>query len=89
MTMTLHITDPVLDALAEQAQRILNAPSKEDAVRQALVRVVGTPSEETTVVPDDSTRRERLEAIRKRYLAMGKHNPDFDEKKFLDDMWES
>jgi antitoxin VapB len=89
MTMTLHITDPVLDALAEQAQRILNAPSKEDAVRQALVRVVGTPSEETTVVPDENTRRERLEDIRKRYLAMGKPNPDFDEKKFLDDMWES
>jgi antitoxin VapB len=89
MTMTLHITDPVLDALAEQAQRILNAPSKEDAVRQALVRVVGTPSEETTVVPDENTRRKRLEAIRERYLAMGEANPDFDEKKFIDDMWES
>lgn len=87
--MTLHITDPVLDALAERAQKILNAPSKEDAVRQALIRVVGTPSGETTAVPDENTRRERLEAIRKRYLAMGTPNPDFDEKKFLDDMWES
>lgn len=31
--MALHITDPELDALAEQAQKILNAKSKTDAVR--------------------------------------------------------
>ncbi|KQQ38908.1 hypothetical protein ASG19_00970 [Rhizobium sp. Leaf306] len=87
--MTLHITDPDLDALAEQAQKILNAPSKEDAVRQALERVVGEASEGIDVLPEDKKRRQRLDAIRASYLAMGELNPDFDEKKSTDDMSES
>ena len=87
--MTLHITDPDLDALAEKAQKILNAPSKEDAVRQALERLVGEASDVMSVLPEDKKRRQRLDAIRASYLAMGEPNTDFDEKKFLDDMSES
>ncbi len=93
--MTLHITDPVLDALAEQAQRILNAPSKEDAVRQALVRVVGEVHQRTEPVSDNTTRSERLQALRDRLERLRQdcnmpHNeslPPFDEKAYLDEMW--
>jgi antitoxin VapB len=34
--MAAHVQDEQIDQLAERAQRILNAPSKTDAVRQAL-----------------------------------------------------
>ncbi|NSY16807.1 type II toxin-antitoxin system VapB family antitoxin [Neorhizobium sp. AL 9.2.2] len=93
--MTLHITDPVLDALAEQTQRILNAPSKEDAVRQALVRVVGEVHQRTEPVSDNTTRSERLQALRDRLerlrqdfnMPPNESLPPFDEKAYLDEMW--
>ncbi|RYE62222.1 MAG: hypothetical protein EOO83_05985 [Oxalobacteraceae bacterium] len=93
--MTLHITDPVLDALAEQAQKILNAPSKEDAVRQALERVVGEAHQPTEHVSENRTRSENLKVLRDRLEQLRQDFdmppngslPPFDEKAFLDDMW--
>jgi len=93
--MTLHITDPDLDALAEKAQKILNAPSKEDAVRQALERVVGEVHQRTEPVSDNTTRSERLQALRDRLellrrdfnMPPNESLPAFDEKAYLDDMW--
>ena len=93
--MTLHITDPVLDALAEQAQKILNAPSKEDAVRQALERVVGEVPQRTEPGFEKRTRSENLKVLRdlleqlRQDFDMPPNGslPPFDEKAFLDDMW--
>ncbi len=89
--MALHITDPELDALAEQAQKILKAETKTDAVRQALERVVG--DEQETVPASENPRQEktleeRVKALQDRVKAMGTPNPDFDDKAFLDEMWE-
>jgi antitoxin VapB len=89
--MALHITDPKLDALAEQAQKILKAKSKTDAVRQALERVVGDEAKTVQTsenLHEEKTLEERLKALQDRVKAMGTPNPDFDDKAFLDEMWE-
>lgn len=89
--MALHITDPELDALAEHAQRILKAETKTDAIRQALERVV---DEDVAVdmapknTPQEKPLEGRLKALQDRVKALGTPNPDFDDKAFLDEMWE-
>lgn len=87
--MALFLTDEELDALAEKAQKVLNAPTKEDAVRQALERVVENNPTETRANKGQSTRAERLKALQQEYQAMGSLDPDFDEKKYVDQMWEN
>ncbi|KEQ04650.1 MULTISPECIES: type II toxin-antitoxin system VapB family antitoxin [Pseudorhizobium] len=79
--MPLYVRDERVNQLAEQAQKILNAPTKTDAIRQALERVVGDSEPAKPMLAD------RLKAIRDRYQALGSPNPDFDEKQFLDEMW--
>ncbi len=78
--MPLYVRDERVNQLAEQARKILKAPTKTDAIRQALERVV-----------EGEKRRpllgERLETLKQRYRSMGTADPDFDEKAFLDDMW--
>ncbi|AYD00424.1 type II toxin-antitoxin system VapB family antitoxin [Neorhizobium sp. NCHU2750] len=85
--MALDLTNEELDALAERARKVLNAPTKQDAVRQALERVVGEPSKEAEQAENRATRADRLQALQREYQSMGSFNPDFNEKKFLDDMW--
>ncbi|OHV76283.1 type II toxin-antitoxin system VapB family antitoxin [Rhizobium sp. LCM 4573] len=86
--MPLYARDERVNQLAEQARKILNAPTKTDAIRQALEKVVEAP-EEAGITSEKPPLAERLQAIRDRYQSMGKSNPDFDEKAFLDEMWES
>ena len=83
--MPLYVRDERVNQLAEQARQILNVPTKTDAIRQALEKVVETakPAEEP-----EKPLAERLKALQDRYKSMGTPNPDFDEKKFLDEMWE-
>lgn len=85
--MALHITDPELDALAEQARKILKAGTKTDAVRQALERVVGDEPE--TETDNDRLFFARIKALQDEVKRLGTPNPDFDDKAFLDEMWES
>jgi antitoxin VapB len=85
--MALDLTDEELDALAERARQVLNAPSKQDAVRQALERVVEDNPVERQPVKDETARAERLKALRQEYQSRGTLDPDFDEKKFIDEMW--
>lgn len=85
--MALFLTDEELDALAEKAQKVLNAPTKEDAVRQALERVVentDTPATDT----EEKTLAEKVKAIQDEVRRLGTPNPNFDQKAFLDEMWE-
>lgn len=85
--MPLYVRDERVNQLAEQAQKILKAPTKTDAIRQALERVVETS--ETAKTVEKPPLAERLKAIQDKYQSMGTPNPDFDEKAFLDEMWES
>ena len=84
--MPLYVRDERVNQLAEQARRILNAPTKTDVIRQALEKVVADAEPGTE--PDERPLAERLKAFRDRYQSMGTPDPNFDEKKFLDEMWE-
>jgi antitoxin VapB len=78
--MPLYVRDERVNQLAEQAQKILKAPTKTDAIRQALERVVQEDDQRPPLA-------ERLEKLRQRYQGMGTVDPTFDEKAFLDEMW--
>ncbi len=78
--MPLYVRDERVNQLAEQAQKILKAPTKTDAIRQALERVVEADEQRPPLA-------ERLEKIKQRYKAMGTDDPDFDQEAFLDEMW--
>ncbi|MDZ7875025.1 MAG: type II toxin-antitoxin system VapB family antitoxin [Rhizobium sp.] len=54
--MPLYVRDERVNQLAEQAQKILKAPTKTDAIRQALERVVGAEEQRPPLA-------ERLEKI--------------------------
>ncbi len=86
--MALDLTNDELDALAERARKVLNAPTKQDAVRQALERVVG---DEPSVLSSTTSRpplRARLEKLRQEFnLPPYEMLEPFDEKAFLDEMW--
>jgi antitoxin VapB len=84
--MPLYVRDERVNQLAEQARKILNAPTKTDAIRQALEKVVRDTAPETK--PDEPPLAERLKALQAEVQRLGTPNPDFDEKKFLDEMWE-
>ncbi|WP_105385767.1 type II toxin-antitoxin system VapB family antitoxin [Neorhizobium alkalisoli] len=84
--MPLYVRDERVNELAEQARKILNAPTKTDAIRQALQRVVETSEASDTSEKPPLT--ERLKAIQDEVKRLGKPNPDFDDKAFLDEMWE-
>lgn len=83
--MALFPTDEKLDALAEKAQKVLNAPTKEDAVRQALERVV---DDAPATHAREGTLAEKVKAIQDEVRRLGTPNPNFDQKAFLDEMWE-
>jgi antitoxin VapB len=83
--MPLYVRDERVNQLAEQAQKILKAPTKTDAIRQALERVVET-SEDVNPA-EKPPLAERLKAIQDEVKRLGTPNPDFDEKAYLDEMW--
>lgn len=79
--MALYVRDERVNKLAEQAQKILKAPTKTDAIRQALERVVQAEDRRPPLA-------ERLEKIRQRHNMPAYNDLEpFDEKAFLDDMW--
>jgi antitoxin VapB len=79
--MPLYVRDERVNQLAEQAQKILKAPTKTDAIRQALERVVQAEEQRPPLA-------ERLEKIRAKYnMPAYESLKPFDEKAFLDEMW--
>lgn len=79
--MPLYVRDERVNQLAEQAQKILKAPTKTDAIRQALERVVEAEEQRPPLA-------ERLEKIRAKYKMPAYESLEpFDEKAFLDEMW--
>ncbi|MBW6420526.1 type II toxin-antitoxin system VapB family antitoxin [Rhizobium sp. XQZ8] len=83
--MPLYVRDERVNQLAEQAQKILKAPTKTDAIRQALERVVETSEDAKPV--EKPPLAEQLKAIQDEVKRLGTPNLDFDEKAYLDEMW--
>lgn len=79
--MPPYVRDERVNQLAEQAQKILKAPTKTDAIRQALERVVQEDEKRPPLA-------ERLEILRARHNMPAYDTLEpFDEKAFLDEMW--
>lgn len=79
--MPLYIRDDEVDALAAKLQRETNAPSKTEAVRTALVHELERNRAKVPL-------RDRLARLQAEATKIGLPNPDFDMKKFTDEMWE-
>ena len=78
--MALFIRDEEVDALAGELKEVLKAPSKKDAVKTALQNELQRARRERTF----SERIKRAQAMAD---AMGPSDPNFDMKKFTDEMW--
>lgn len=79
--MPLFIRDDEVDALAEEVQRLTRAKTKTEAVRRALEAQI---REARRALP----LQERLGQARALADAMGPTNPDFDMKRFTDQLWD-
>lgn len=78
--MPLYIRDDQVDDLANQVMKLTGAKSKTDAVRNALVAQLNAVSQQKPLL-------ERLEPILKRADDLGAPDPDFDMKKYTDELW--
>lgn len=78
--MPLYIRDNEVDALATKLQKAMNAPSKTEAVRAALVNELERNRAKVPLI-------ERIRLIQQEAAELGLPNPDFDMKKFTDEMW--
>ncbi len=80
--MSLYIRDPGVDALATELQQRMGAKTKTEAVRTALEKALAE-------APAPVCLEERIRPIQDRIKAMmGPHKVEFDEKAFMDEMWE-
>jgi antitoxin VapB len=79
--MPLFIRDETVDALAEQLKRATNAPSKKAAVKAALENELKRARRKKPL-------KDRLAEAMAIADAMGPTDPDFDMKKFTDEMWD-
>jgi antitoxin VapB len=78
--MSLYIRDPEVDRLAKEVQLAAKAPSKTEAVRMALRHELERMK---AVLP----LKERVKKYQDAVEALGPDNPNFDMKKFMDEMW--
>jgi antitoxin VapB len=78
--MSLYIRDPEIDALALRVQTAIDAPTKTEAIRIALVN-------ELERVRTAASRRERIHTLQQAVQALGPDTPDFDMKSFMDEGW--
>ena len=79
--MPLYIRDDEVDALATKLQREMNAPSKTEEVRTVLMHELARNRAKVPL-------RERIARLQAEAKKIGLPNPDFDMKKFTDEMWE-
>ena len=78
--MPLYIKDDEVDALATELQSISGARSKTEAVRTALKDAIERKRDKTSMIA-------RIAEIQRQVAAMGPSDPNFDMKKFSDEMW--
>lgn len=79
--MPLYIRDDTVDDLANQFMKLTNAKSKTEAVRNALLGQIDVVSQQKPLL-------ERLEPLLERADNLGEPDPDFDMKKFTDELWD-
>jgi antitoxin VapB len=80
--MPLYIRNEEVHALAIKLQRQTNAASKTEAVRIALVHEL---ERNRAAAPP---LRDRLARLQAEVAKIGLPNPEFDMKKFSDEMWD-
>lgn len=78
--MPLFIKDDAVDDLAKQYQKLIGADTKTEAVRDSLRKSLEALKQEKTLT-------ERIAAIQDKADALGPSDPDFNLKKFTDEMW--
>ncbi len=78
--MSLYIRDDAVDALASRLQEATGARTKTDAVRQALEHEL----ERVNARKSFAERNARAFALADK---IGLPNPDFDHKRYMDEMW--
>jgi len=78
--MPLYIKDPDVAQMAEELRKLTSARTKTEAVRQALKSALEAKAER----PSLSERLRGAVAIARR---IGPPDPDFDQKRFSDEMW--
>jgi len=78
--MPLYIRDDKVDELAAKVQAALRAPTKIEAVRQAL-------QHELERLHAGKTFEEKIAKALALADQIGPPNPDFNEKEFMDEMW--
>jgi antitoxin VapB len=80
--MSMIIRDPAVDALAAEVMQKLGARSKAEAIRLALENELKRERDKVPLA-------ERVKVIQERVAArMGPHAAAFDEKAYMDEMWE-
>ena len=80
--MPLYIRDDAVDALAEKVMKATGAKTKTDAVRKALQAQLAAELNRKPLL-------ERLQLILDRADRIGEPAPDFDMKKYTDEMWDN
>lgn len=80
--MPLYIRDAAVDALAEKVMKATGAKTKTDAVRKALQAQLDAQMNRKPLL-------ERLQPILDRADQIGEPDPDFDMKKYTDEMWDN
>ena len=78
--MSLYIRDDAVDALAAQLQQATGAKTKTEAVRAALEHEL----ERVKANKSFAERNARAFALADK---IGPPNPDFDHKRYMDEMW--
>jgi antitoxin VapB len=78
--MGLYVRDESVNRLAEEVRKTLGARTKTEAVRLALETLLREQRRKTPF-------SERIKDLQAKTLALGKPDPNFDQKAFTDDMW--
>jgi len=79
--MPLYIRDDEVDSLAAELQAATGAPTKTEAVREALRNELRRAREKEPLI--DRVRRIQARARQQ----LGPPNPDFDFRKFREELW--
>ena len=80
--MPLYIRDDAVDALAEKVMKAIGAKTKTDAVRKALQAQLKAEMNRKPLL-------DRLQPLLDRADQIGEPGPDFDMKKYTDEMWDN
>jgi antitoxin VapB len=79
--MALYIRDVEVDRLVAEVQRLTKTATKTDAVKNALKREIAAANADVPM-------SERLDKVIEAARQLGPRDPDFDMKKFSDELYD-